>query len=518
MSKGAQQAYAQGQNPIIGADFPDVDVIRVDDSYYMLSTTMYFMPGGVILRSFDLIHWEIYARLYDRLDSTPAQRLISDQNIYAQGMWAPSLRAHKGKYYACFAANDTRKTYLFVADDMAGPWEKQTIEGFYHDSSLLFDDDGRVYLIYGNSEIRALELKEDLSGPKPGGLSRVLVKEEGNPRFLNYEGTHAYKLFGRYYLFMIHSLSTHWKRTQACYIGDSLEGDFQGRDILNDDMGYFDQGIAQGGVVQAPDGSWFSILFQDRGAVGRIPVVIPMRFAEDGFPVLGEDGKVPVSLRLPDLRPGHQYQPLYCSDDFRYPAGEGAQHRLKAPWEWNHEPDDALWSLSARPGALRITTGKTTELLTQAQNTLTQRCMEPACEAVVTVDGGGMLLGDRAGLCALISGWAQLALCREQDGYHLRLYARQDGDDLKGSLLHSEAADGPVQRIKLRCAFGGLVGQAQFYVERAGAWRPFGDPHPLHYTLKHFTGTRFGLFTYATQKAGGYADFLDFGYEVSGKS
>ena len=139
------------------------------------------------------------------------------------------------KFYACFAANDTGKTYLFVADHMAGPWEKRNIEGFYHDSSLLFDDDGRVYLVYGHGEIRALELKSDLSGPRPGGLHRVLVKEEGNPGFLNYEGTHAYKLFGRCHLFMIHSLSTRWVHTAAsgtAWKGPSWE------DILNDDLGY----------------------------------------------------------------------------------------------------------------------------------------------------------------------------------------------------------------------------------------------------------------------------------------
>lgn len=511
----SQQAHhmIQGRNPLTGGDFPDIDVIRVGDCYYMLSTTMYFMPGGIILRSFDLMNWEIHARLYDRLDSTPAQRLEGDENIYAQGMWAPSLRAHQGRFYAVFAANDTRKTYLFVADDMAGPWEKRTIEGFYHDSSLLFDDDGRVYLIYGNSEIKLVELTEDLSGPKPGGLQRVLLREQNNPKQLNYEGTHAYKLFGRYYLFMIHSLPSHWKRVQACFSSDCLEGEFVGGDILNDDMGYFDQGVAQGGIVQAKDGHWFSILFQDRGAVGRVPVLVPMRFV-DGRPVLGVEGKVPQVLQLPSLRPGHRYQPLYCSDDFVYPLPHQGHPRLKAPWEWNHEPNDALWTLSARPGALRITTGKVTRLITQAQNSLTQRCFEPACQASVLVDGRGLQVGDRAGISALISGWAQLALCRSADGYYLSLITRQDADPPEGIEQARMDVDSAVVRLRLRCSFGQLVGKAQFFVEQQGTWQPVGQPHPLHYTLTHFIGTRFALFTYATEQPGGHADFMDFQYQL----
>ena len=127
-----------GKNPITELDYPDPDVIRVDDTYYMVSTTMHFMPGCEILRSYDLIHWEHLSYVYERLDSTEEQRLVGEKNCYGKGMWAASLRYHKGMYYICFVANDTGKTYLYTADDIEGPWEKRIIEGFYHDCSLLF--------------------------------------------------------------------------------------------------------------------------------------------------------------------------------------------------------------------------------------------------------------------------------------------------------------------------------------------------------------------------------------------
>ena len=117
-----------GKNPITGLDYPDPDVIRVDDTYYMVSTTMHFVPGCEILRSYDLVHWEHLSYVYERLDSTEEQRLVGEKNCYGKGMWAASLRYHKGMYYICFVANDTGKTYLYTADNIEGPWEKRIIE------------------------------------------------------------------------------------------------------------------------------------------------------------------------------------------------------------------------------------------------------------------------------------------------------------------------------------------------------------------------------------------------------
>lgn len=197
-----------GKNPITELDYPDPDVIRVDDTYYMVSTTMHFMPGCEILRSYDLIHWEHLSYVYERLDSTEEQRLVGEKNCYGKGMWAASLRYHKGMYYICFVANDTGKTYLYTADDIEGPWEKRIIEGFYHDCSLLFEDD-HVYIVSGNRNVRLQELKKDLGGPKEGGLDRILVSDSRNPG-LGFEGSHFYKIDGMYYLFLIHSLPDRW--------------------------------------------------------------------------------------------------------------------------------------------------------------------------------------------------------------------------------------------------------------------------------------------------------------------
>ena len=102
------------KNPLTRLDYPDPDVIRVDNTYYMVSTTVHFMPGCEILRSFDLVHWEHASYVYDKLDGTDGQRLEGEENIYGRGMWAGSIRFHKGRFYVCFAANDTHDRYCVV--------------------------------------------------------------------------------------------------------------------------------------------------------------------------------------------------------------------------------------------------------------------------------------------------------------------------------------------------------------------------------------------------------------------
>ena len=162
-------------NPITRLDYPDPDVIRVDNTYYMVSTTMHFMPGCEILRSYDLVNWEHASYVYDVLDSTPGQKIEGEENIYGQGMWAASLRYHKGIFYVCFVANDTGKTYIYSAPSIEGPWKKSYIKGFYHDCSILFDDDDRVYIASGNKYIRLQEL--DLDGALKRQPQLILVDE-----------------------------------------------------------------------------------------------------------------------------------------------------------------------------------------------------------------------------------------------------------------------------------------------------------------------------------------------------
>jgi len=483
------------------------------------------MPGAVILRSYDLTNWETLTYVYDILDNTPGQRLEDNVGIYGKGMWAATLRYHKGTFYVIFVANDTGKTYLYQSENIMGPWRKSYIEGFYHDCSLLFDDDDRAYLVYGNSELHLTELKPDLSGPKPGGLDRIIIKEQGNP-FLNYEGSHLYKINGKYYLFLIHSRPDRWRRVEACFVADSLEGEFRGGDVFDDDMGFFDAGVAQGGIVDTPDGEWYAILFQDHGAVGRIPVLVPVRWEEGKeLPVFGIDGKAPCEITVKSTRPDHVYEPLYTSDDFNYTPDADGKVRLKKVWQWNHTPIEGLWSVTERPGAYRIRSGKISPNMVLAANTLTQRMMGPACEGIVTVDASAINDGDYAGICALQGIYGFIAITREEGKYYLVMVAKEEdpseglwgppgGDQKPGKEMVRVPLDGPIATLKVKANFVNSIDEVEFFYKEGEEWVKLGPTHKLKYKLDHFCGCRFGLFLFSTKVTGGVADFMHFVYNI----
>jgi beta-xylosidase len=514
-----KEGFNMNNNPIIWADYPDVDVIRVDDTYYMVSTTMHFMPGCVILRSYDLIQWEVATHVYDALDDTPNQKLEGEKHIYGKGMWAASLRYHKGKFYVCFVANDTHKTYLFTASDINGPWEKQIVEGFYHDCSLLFDDDERVYIIYGNTEIHLTELKNDLSGPKLGGLNRIILKDT-EPHYLGYEGAHIYKINGKYYVFFIHMPKSKGRRTEACFVADSLEGEFIGGEVFDDDMGYHNSGVAQGGIVDTPDGKWYAMLFQDHGAVGRIPVLVPIYFEND-FPVFHK--KAPEYIEVPSTRPGYEYKPLVGDDNFVYEADKNGKVHLKDFWQWNHIPNSALWSVTEKLGTYRIHSGKICANLNYAVNTLTQRAMGPACEAMVTLDGSELKDGDYAGLCFLISTYGFIAITKEAGQNYLVMSARvADYKSIFGNLVDNQSAVEyaripiTVDKVTVK-AYGNFLDgkdECEFFYRDGEAWKKLGFTHNLVWKLDQFVGCRFGLFLYSTKEIGGTAEFSKFRYNI----
>lgn len=530
------------RNPIIDSDFPDPDIILVDDCYYMASTTMHYMPGCVLLRSYDLANWEWVGHVYDYLADTPEQNLIDGQ-IYGMGMWAPSFRYHKGKFYLFFASNDTRNNYCYIADNIEGPWTQKIVEGvyldesqlasvtgktkyiesdgFYHDPSLFFDDDDRIYVIYGQNEVWITELAEDLSGPKKDGLHRKLI-EEVEPVCLGYEGCHMYKHNGRYYLFSCHAFQAGSKiKEQVCMLADSLDGQFIPKTIIKDDMGYHNYGVAQGGMIQTPAGEWYCFMFQDRGALGRAPMLMPMTFDEEGYPLINEGKGVPEEVTVESLRPEYQYAPLNADDDFHYEVSASEKVKLKPVWEFNHTPQNEYWSVLDRPGAYRIYAHRKVESLALATNTLAQRAVGPKSGATVVLDGSLIKEGDVAGLTTLQGCYGAIAQTIEDGQRYLLMLGKpaedeeifRDADFLDPAKVYAKIPiSESVIKLKVVANFEDAVDYAEFFYEENNEWKKLGIDQKLYFKLDHFTGCYFGLFYFSTKELGGVADFLDFRY------
>lgn len=495
---GAVTAVAEtARNPILHADVPDLSMIRVGDAYYMSSTTMHMSPGLPIMQSTDLVNWTLVSYAYEKLEDVDRLNLVNGEQAYGGGSWASSLRYHDGTFYATTFSGTTGTTYVYTTTDIEqGPWRAVSFRPSLHDHSLFFDDDGRVYMLYGAGDLRLVELEEDLSGLKPGGIDRVVVTNAsavaGANIGLRAEGSQLFKVDGMYYLFNI-VWPRGGMRTVLIHRADSIVGPYEGRVALQD------QGVAQGGLIDTPDGDWYAYLFQDHGAVGRIPYLVPVSW-EDGWPVLGVEGKVPMTLDMPAGRgmiPG-----IVDSDEFDRRPGDPA---LPLVWQWNHNPEPAFWSLTQRPGYLRLIPGRVDADVLAARNTLTQRTIGPQCTGSVALDVAGLRDGDCAGLLLLQRHFGYVGVRVEGGARSLVMVNAGSGRSVEAARVPLAQA---TVHLKATCDFRNRADTARFYYSLDGAsWTPIGDELHMRYTLPHFMGYRFGLFAMATREAGGSADF-----------
>ena len=490
-------AFGQSKatNPIIHADVPDLSMIRVGDVYYMSSTTMHMSPGVPIMKSSDLVNWELVSYAYDRLGENDALNMENNKNAYGKGSWASSLRFHNGTFYVSTFSSTTGKTYIYYTQDIeSGDWKKKSFSPSLHDNSLVFDK-GKVYMIYGNGTLHMVELKPDLTGLIPG-TDRVLIQNASAPAgpdiMLGAEGAQLFNINGKYYIFAI-TWPKGGMRTVVVHRADKVTGPYEGR------LGLQDQGVAQGGLIDTPQGQWFAYLFKDNGAVGRIPYMVPVTWEND-WPIIGIEGKVPQTLELPKsngLIPG-----IVQSDDFERSMEDP---KLPLVWQWNHNPVDTHWSLSERPGYLRLQTIRLDSSVVAAKNTLTQRTFGPTSQGEIAIDVSLMKSGDVAGLVLLAEYFGYVGVKKEKDKSYIVQAINESG---KETIKEKIPFKGSEVFLKVVCDFTNMKDQAKFYYSLDGnSWQAIGASLQMRYTLTHFMGYRFGLFNYATKNAGGSADF-----------
>ncbi len=515
-------AAATMANPMIWADVPDPDIIRVGDDYYLMSTTMHLMPGAPIMHSRDLAHWTTIGYVFPRLTDSPKYD-FKEGTVYGRGQWATSLKYHKGRFYALFAPNESGSmgdTYIYSAADPAGEWSLVSRLPHFHDASLFFDDDDRVYVVYGTGEI--CELTPDLKSVVQGSARHVFTREADETGLL--EGSRMVKHGGRYYLLMIsHVWAPGRHRREVCYRADNIMGPYEKRTILESDFGGFGY-VGQGTIVDSRDGDWYGVIFQDRGGVGRVPLLMPCRWI-DGWPMLGdEQGRVPERMR-----------PL-CADNSPLSGGivgsdnfDGAQ--MSKLWQWNHNPDDSGWSLTALPGKLKLKPVRVVNNLYEAPNTLTQRMAGPTCAATVKIDVSHMADGDCAGLAAFNGHSGVLTIKKEKGKLELSMSEQEvwltekekaiERVDVKPVETVALGAKQKVVWLRIDGNFRSGRDIATFYYSTDGRsaddglkqWERIGSDYQMRFDFRRlFMGTKYALFCYATRRTGGYAVFDDFTY------
>lgn len=500
-------------NPLFYDEFSDPDMIRVGSDYYLTGTTMHTMPGLPILHSKDLVNWSLLGYAVDKLDLGPGYRLQDGKGVYGQGIWAPSFRYHKGTFYI-FSNVNHETTQIFRATNPAGPWTHTQMKRSFHDLSVLFDDDDKVYVIWGYRNIHIAQLNADLTDILPGSERELFA-----PDSLMGEGSHFFKVKGKYFI------TSAWYDTRmrmAAARADSPYGPYEVLPVLSadEDFGLIEGNrlagteplritpanpsgrghlsMHQGAVVDTPAGEWWGFSMMDYNSIGRLTMLSPITW-KDGWPYFGLPGNLTRSPRT-WVKPNtgttdEPHVPYVRNDDF---SGQ-----MQKVWQWNHVPDDAAWSLTERPGFLRLHTAPAKDFWL-ARNSLTQRAIGPQSTPTAVLDAGGMKAGDVAGLAMLSLPYAWIGVERTADGLNLAQY-----DQLSDKTVRTRIT---ATRVWLRADCDFIHETVRFsYSVDGKRFLPLGARFTPVFQLTTFQGVRYALFAYNSKGvAGGVADFDSF--------
>jgi len=474
------------RNPVIWADLPDPDVIRVDDTFYFVSTSMHFFPGVTILQSKDLVNWEIATNVVDEFKEHPAYDMQGGTR-YAKGQWATSLSYFGGEFHVLFNTN-TEGSFIYSSKTMAGPWRKTKVEGHkLYDPGMFVDTDGRVYVVHGNTDIFVTEM-DPVTLQERGPARQIYKSHRGG-----LEGNRCYHIGDYYYIYCTYG-GEH--AGQTCLRSRSLYGPWEEREVMFEWGNMAEYVLHQSCIIPLSDGTYWGMIFQDRGGLGRIPWLIPIYWVND-WPLMGDPTDGIMTLKAPLSLVGRESvtaSPLSGSDDF-------SQKQLAPMWQWNHNPDRSRYSLTERKGWLRLKAATVTDSLWTARNTLCQRIIGPYSQATTKIDFSHMKLGDRAGLCVLAWPYAALQIERTTKGFSLSMMNHEQVKQtvsLKG------------KQVWLRADVDGITDLVRFSYSTDGkTFTPIGTSFKMLFDTKFFCGNRYGLYNYATKRLGGYIDIDD---------
>ena len=548
MAQSSDNGDGTFTNPVLWADLPDPDVTQVGDTFYFVSTSMHMLPGATILKSTDLVNWEFAANVVPQFDDDPYFDMQCG-NRYGRGQWATALRYWNDECHVLFTSN-SNGTFIYSSPTMQGKWRKTVLydgpyhplidrfkplkeqkkgDNFYHhilyDPGFLVDNDGRVYVVHGNSINYITE------------IDPVTLQEKSPAKFLykahreGLEGNRPYHIGDYYYIICTYG-GNHSGNVQ-CLRSKSLDGPWEEREVMCSGARMADSHILQACLIPLKSGETWAMAFLDMGVLGRIPHLVPVHWI-DGWPIFGDWANGNITLSKPLIDNGN-HKPqisnlksriLATSDDF-------SSNKLGLQWQFNHNPDNSAWSLTERPGWLRlhsleanqslpkncaknplinnseeisnssIEVGKDAPFL-MARNTLTQRMFGPESSMTIKVDASHLKQGDRAGLAVLNIPYATLTITKSSKGYEI---AQTVGDNHNERTAETSSCRGV---FWLRSTADGIRGIADFSYSKDGkTFTSLGKTFKMEYSGSYFVGNRFAIFCYNTKGNGGYFDIDD---------
>lgn len=425
-------------NPILYADYSDPDVIRVDDRYFMTASSFNCVPGLPILASYDLVNWELVNYAVKKI---PFE--IYNRPAHAKGIWAPSMRYHEGKYWIFFGMPD-EGIFMTTATDPLGEWAPLTCvkecKGWI-DPCPFWDEDGNAYLVHAFAKSRVgFNGVLDIARMSPDGtclLDEGIRVVEADEDHRTIEGPKFYKRDGYYYIFApAGGVPKGW---QLVMRSSNIYGPYEKKIVLH--QGDSDiNGPHQGGLVDTPNGEEWFIHFQDADAYGRITHLQPVRW-EDGWPMMGIDtnndgiGEPVRTYKKPWTARKVEITEPVATDFFE-------DDILGLQWQWYANYKESFYSLTERPGYLRLYAlnelGEENPNLWDVPQLLIQKL--PCPELTVTTKGDfeGLKEMDKAGIVLIGKEYAYIAVKKSLDTYVLQYWVSVEVEGNKEEQLLEE--------------------------------------------------------------------------------
>lgn len=416
------------KNPILHADYSDPDAIRVGEDYYMVSSSFNHAPGLPILHSKDLVNWTLIGHALSR--QTPYAHFALVQ--HGNGVWAPSIRYHKGEFYIYYPDPDFG-IYLIKAKNIRGPWTEPVLveagKGLI-DPCPLWDDNGEVYLVHAyagsRAGIKSIIVIKQMNAEGTRTIDAGTIVYDGHLNDPTIEGPKFHKRNGWYYIFApAGGVSTGW---QLVLRSKNIYGPYERRIVMEQGTSSIN-GPHQGAWVDTKVGEHWFLHFQDKGAFGRVVHLQPLKWIND-WPVIGVDkneaGKGEPVLRYKKPNVGKSYPittPLE-SDEFN-------GNRIGYQWQWQANPK-ATWSFAdATNGLLRLFADKIPDSNNNfwfASNLLMQKFPADKFMATVKLSFYPKLENDMSGLIIMGIDYAHLSLIKKSDGNYLAFVIQKQAD------------------------------------------------------------------------------------------
>lgn len=436
-------------NPVINADYsdPDVCVGASGKDYYMTASSFNCIPGLPVLHSTDLVNWEIVGHALKR--QCPAE--VFDKPAHGMGVWAPCIRYHNGEYYIYWGDPDYG-VYMVKTKDPAGQWDNPVLvipgKGMI-DTSPLWDDDGRCYLVNGwagsRADMKSVLSVRELSSDGTRAIGDPVIVFDGNNVHHTAEGPKFYKRDGWYWIMCpAGGVASGW---QLALRSKSPFGPYECKTVMAQGRSKVN-GPHQGGWVHTAYGEDWFLHFQDKGAYGRVVHLQPVTW-KDNWPIIGKVpskgycGEPYYSYRKPKSASAVIVNPME-SDEFDSP-------RLGLQWQW-HANYNQRFGQPTPYGFYRLYNHKLSEQfvnLWEAPNLLLQKTPADAFTVTAKVKVAAKQAGNYGGLIMMGRDYSALVVKRVGGVFQLQQLTCMGADKNKKENIKVLAELKPTEKDKI---------------------------------------------------------------------